>query len=305
MNKQTKNILILVSTRGKNSIEFVDTLQKKFKNESTQIELALFSELVFLFGDNVLQVTIKGKEITNYDIVYIRKVGTKNNIIANSLGICLKHLGIPFYDSIFGDYGAKGNKLKSLIQLSVSGVPIPKSTYICNPKIKPNYDNLANIFGGQFVAKDLGLQRGLGIFLISNQRDIDNLPYIEGSQGKSVYLYQQLIEKDREYRMVILGEEVGVWYEKLQSDEAEFRYNTALGATEVFLNKEETPIKLSKPAIAAAKALKIEVAGVDIVIEKGTQKVYIIEVNRGPGLSIYNGESVEYEALAEFLEREV
>jgi hypothetical protein len=301
-NSIQKEILILVPIKKMSTKRFVETLQEKFKSQNVRIELGLFSDLAFIFGDNILTVTIKGKDILKYDCIYMRKIGTKHTIIANALGICLKYLKRPFYDSVFGDYGAKGNKFKSLIQLSVSGVPIPKSVYICNPKMK-SYEYLRGILGTHFVAKNLGLQRGTGIFLIKNQDDIDALPYIEGSQGKSIYLYQELIEKDHEYRTVILGQEVGVWYEKLQDDKNEFRYNTSMGATEVFLNKDNTPSYLSEPAIAAAKALKIEIAGVDIVVEKRTNKVFIIEVNRGPGLSIYSNISIEYDALAEFLER--
>jgi len=309
--KHTKHILVLVSSQKISAGKFVETLQRKLterdregkRGYSVEIELGLFSDLSFIFGDNVLNVMIKGKDITKYDLIYMRKVGHKNTIIANSLGICLKHLHIPFYDSVFGDYGAKGNKFKSLIQLSVSGVPIPKSIYFCSPLMEESYNYLKRILGAHFVAKDLGLQRGTGIFLIKNQKDLDSLPYKNGSQGKSVYLYQELIEKDHEYRTVILGSEVGVWYEKLQANEVEFRYNTSLGATEVFLHKDNTPSYISEPAIAAAKALKIEIAGVDIVIEKRTHKVYILEVNRGPGLSIYNDISVEYDAVAEFFEK--
>lgn len=305
MNQKTKNILIIVGEEKYSAKSFTDIVRKNFADKKVQIDLVAFSDLSFELTENEIDIKIKNESIRKYNLVYIRKAGTKYTILANSLGIGLKHLGIPFYDSVFGEYGAKGNKLRGLVQLCVSGVVIPKTIYFCNADLTEHYDYIANTLGVPFVAKDIGLQRGKGVFLINSLSELAKLPYMRGSNGKCVYLFQQLLEKKNEYRIVVLDESVGVWYEKFATDEGEFRYNTSLGATEVFLDKTRTPKRISKPAIQAAIASKTQIAGVDIIVEKGTEKVYILEVNRGPGLTYDETISYEFKAVAEFLEGQV
>jgi RimK-like ATP-grasp domain len=305
MNNTPKKILIVFGFKSSRSDQFITQLSNHFKNENTKISIGYFSELGFVFDDNKIQVTINGTDIREFGLVYIRKAGTNHTIIANTLGICLKALGIQFYDSVFGEYGGKGNKLRAIAQLFVSRVPTPKTVYYCSPKVSNKFDELSLELGLPFVAKDIGMQRGKGIFLVNTIDDLESLPNLKGNNGKSVYLFQKLIQKKHEYRTVILGNEVGVWYEKFAGNEAEFRFNTSLGATEVYLNEKEVPANLSLPAIIAAKALKLEVAGVDIVVEKDTNKVYILEANRAPGLTRDELLSPEFRLVAEFLEREV
>jgi len=59
--------------------------------------------------------------------------------------------------------------------------------------------------------------------------------------------------------------------------EGEYRSNIAMGATGL---KYELTKEISDLACAAARAVDIEIAGVDIMISEGA--LYVIEVNRAP-----------------------
>jgi glutathione synthase/RimK-type ligase-like ATP-grasp enzyme len=304
-NKTTKNILILDQKDGKYLKMYADFIKGNFKNPNTNIEYAIFGDLAFELSDEEIMVTVKGENIKKYDLVYIRKAGLENNILANSLGICLKHLGITCYDTVFTKYSAKGNKLRSLIQLFVSGLSVPKSLYFCKPEIESNYDIISEKLGTPFVAKNIGLQRGKGVFLIHNWQDLRNLPDKVAPGNKSPYIFQKFIPIDHEYRLLVLDNKVGVWEEKVSINEEEFRNNVALGAKEVFLDVVNLPKQMHDISVSAAQALGIEVAGVDIITEKETDKIYVLEVNRGPGLTYDQSVSYEFKALASFVENEV
>jgi D-alanine-D-alanine ligase-like ATP-grasp enzyme len=299
-----KKILILVDKKGKKRAEFVSLLSSYFAKE-TEISLHTFNSLLFDISEKGTKVYARETPITDFDLVYVRRCGKLYAGTAGVLGLCLKFLNVPFIDTILDENGVWSLKVASLIKLNAAGVAIPKTVFFVKPSIEKHYDYLVKSLGLPFVAKDVLIQRGDGVFLINSLDDLQKLPRANQSVAKNRYLFQQFIEKEHEYRILALGDTVGVWYEKFQENKDEFRYNTAVGAREEYLNKDETPESISGPALLAAKSVKIQVAGVDIVVEKGTGRVYILEVNRGPGLSIYETESPEYRAVAEYLEGEV
>jgi hypothetical protein len=281
---EMKKILILVDKNGKKRQEFV-TLLKSYFTKETEITLHTFNSLIFDISSDGLNVSASGVPVTEYDLVYIRRCGTTYAGTAGVLGLCLKILKVPFIDTLLEENGVWSLKVASLVKLSAAGIQIPRTIFFVKPSIEKQYDYLVQTLGLPFVAKDVLIQRGKGVFLINSFEDMEKLPRSPES-SKNRYLFQELIEKEHEYRILALGNSVGVWYEKFQDNKEEFRYNTAVGAREVFLNRDETPENLSEPGLKAAEVLKIQVAGVDILVEKGTGKVYILEVNRGPGLSI-------------------
>ncbi len=305
MNQTTKTILILVDAHRIKTKAFVELVGKNFKNENTRIELGLFDDLTFAFGENSLDVQIKGKSITEYCLIYIRKAGNDYSILASSLALCLNYLHVNFFDSLHGCFGGRANKLTSLLRLFTKGIVVPKSMYICKVDSESEYTHIAENLGVPFIAKDMTLQRGVGVFLISSIEDLKKLPKITGQNNSSPYIFQEFIQKDHEYRMLVLKDKVGVWEEKIAADANEFRNNVALGAREVFLPVTDMPKEMHDLTVRAAQALGIEVAGVDIVVEKETGKLYVLEGNRGPGLTYDESVSYEFKALAEFMENEV
>ena len=118
------------------------------------------------------------------------------------------------------------------------------------------------------------------------------------------FMFQELINKVHEYRVLVLGNTIGVWEEKVNTNEDEFRNNVAIGAKELFFSVKDIPVELSSFAIKAAEVLQVQIAGVDIMIEEHTNKAYIIEVNRGPGLTYDERISPEFKAIASYIEKE-
>ena len=54
-------------------------------------------------------------------------------------------------------------------------------------------------------------------------------------------------------------------------------------------------------AIKSTKVLNLDIAGVDIAIEKGTNINYLIEVNKGPGIIPNSKTSPELKAFSDYI----
>lgn len=299
-----KKILILVDELKPNKKEFVKLIRQHLAGSEVSIDLRKFESLFFDIDGERFQVKVGKTSIGNYDLVYFRKAGKEFSVLAGTLAIALEHMGVKYFDTTFGVIGPKGGKFTALVRLASKGLPIPRTVYFSEPSLVNHFDYLSQNLGLPFVAKDLSIQRGEGVFLIRSKEDCSKLPYERGKDGKNQYLFQRMIDKEHEYRLLVLGDGVGVWEEKIAQTKGEFRNNVALGAREVFMDITDLPGDLEKVSVGAAKALGIQIAGVDVIRERITGKVYLLEVNRGPGLTYDESISPEFREIADFLKKE-
>ena len=169
------------------------------------------------------------------------------------------------------------DKLRSLQILSRAGLGLPKTVF-------SNYSRdvertIKEVGGTPVVIKLLEGTQGLGVVLAENKKAA--ISVVEAFNGlKARVIVQEFIKeaKGADVRaFVVDGHVVGAM--KRQAKEGEFRSNLHRGGTaEVIELTHEEEIA----AIKAANALKLGVAGVDILqSERGP---LIIEVNSSPGL---------------------
>ena len=143
-----------------------------------------------------------------------------------------------------------------------------------------------------------------GVFKIDSVEDIANLPLTDSKGRDNQFMFQEYKDLGEEYRVLVLGRKVGVWEKKIVTVAGEFRHNVSLGAREEFMKIEDIPADLAKIAIDAAVKLNLQIAGVDIAVNKNTGKYCLIEVNRGPGFTYDTKVSPEMDQIAKFLREE-
>jgi ribosomal protein S6--L-glutamate ligase len=169
------------------------------------------------------------------------------------------------------------DKLRSLQILSRASIGLPKTVFT-------NYStNVEEVFSeiGSFpvIIKLLEGTQGIGVVLAENKNAASSV--IESFHGlKARIIVQEFIKeaKGADIRaFVVDGRVVGAM--KRQAREGEFRSNLHRGgkAEIIKLSREEKEI-----AIAAAKALGLSVAGVDMLQSK--RGPLVMEVNSSPGL---------------------
>lgn len=299
-----KKILILVDKIGPKKELFAELIAQRLAGKGIRIVLARFSDLYFELDKGKITVRIEDMPITDFDLVYFRRTGDKFSALAATLAICLRELGVKFIDTTWESIGPLGSKFTSLVRLSIAGLPTPPTIFCWPTNIDKFSHYIVDKLGLPCVAKELSMQRGKGVFLIKSKEDFNGLPLTDKKGGNNQYMFQKYIDIKDEYRVLVLGEKAGVWERKIITQEGEFRHNIALGADEEFLPINKIPDSIADVAAKGTSTLNLQIAGVDVVVEKGTKKVFLVEVNRGPGLTYDTNTSPEIEEIARYLGKE-
>ncbi len=175
------------------------------------------------------------------------------------------------------------DKLRSLQILSKNGLGMPKTAFT-NFSKGGEKQLIEQVSGAPVIIKLLEGTQGLGVVLAETTKAAQSV--VEAFHGlKARIIVQEYIKeaKGADIRaFVVNGKVVGAM--KRQAAEGEFRSNLHRGgvATVIKLTREE---KLA--ALNAAKALGLDVAGVDML--QSTRGPLILEVNSSPGLEGIEG----------------
>ncbi len=296
-----KNLLILTGKIGQKKEALVEYLSQSLVGQ-VKVTLGLFADLIFEIDWKKVKVRLGDRNMTDFDLVVFRGVGSGFLVVAGNLALCLEHLQIEYTDTVFKRIGPFGSKMTALIQLSLAGLPMMPSYYCQRPKIRERMGEIIHRFGFPLIAKDLSLERGKGVFLLKKKEDFDFLNKVD---PKREFLFQDFYPDNEEYRILTLGYKSMVYYQKIRTDPDEFRANTALGAEEKYLAVSQASKKMRAMAVKSARVLDYEIAGVDFLIDKRTQKTWILEVNRGPGLTYDTKISPEVPAFASFVAKKL
>ncbi|NAW64341.1 30S ribosomal protein S6--L-glutamate ligase [Photobacterium halotolerans] len=169
------------------------------------------------------------------------------------------------------------DKLRSLQLLSRKGVGMPITGFASKPD---DVKDLIKMVGGTpVVIKLLEGTQGIGVVLAETQKAAESV--IEAFMGlKANIMIQEYIAEagGADIRCFVLGDKV-IASMKRQAAEGEFRSNLHRGgsASLVRITPEER-----RTAVAAAKAMGLNVAGVDLL--RSNRGPLIMEVNSSPGL---------------------
>lgn len=170
------------------------------------------------------------------------------------------------------------DKLRSLQILSKAGLGMPKTAFT-NFSKGGEKTLIERVGGAPLIIKLLEGTQGLGVVLAETKKAAQSV--IEAFHGlKARIIVQEFIKeaKGADIRaFVVNGKVVGAM--KRQGAEGEFRSNLHRGgkATVIRLSKQE---RLA--ALGAAKALGLDIAGVDML--QSDRGPLILEVNSSPGL---------------------
>lgn len=192
------------------------------------------------------------------------------------------------------------DKLRSMQLLSRAGVGIPKTVFSRNTT---DIDDMLEQVGGTPVIIKLARgTHGNGVVLAETKKAAKSTLqafYLSNDDGTNILLQEYIEESAGEdIRAIVVGGRV-VASMKRQSLDDDFRSNLHQGG-------EGTPIKLTdaerKTAIKAAKAMGLNICGVDMMRSK--KGPLVLEVNSSPGFSLekYTNRNVAG-AIIEYIER--
>ncbi len=294
--------MILVLT-GKKDLkptakEFLSILQEELTKKNLPAMFSSFEEMEFFIQNEYTKILVSERDIREFSTIFPRKVG----IYSGASFIVTREA--KKNKSVFIDlFRSETNDLTKLVQmylLSEKRIRIPK-TYYTPTYSEKSLANAISFLGFPIVIKQCNTSKGSGVSLAREAKDLaEKIQKFQAEQPGKEILLQEFIENPFEYRILIIGNSVAVIEKKIRNPQEEFRNNVALGAKEEFLDIRSVDPSIAETALQSAKALNIQLGGVDIIHLPGNAPV-VLEVNSCPGFTHDRNISKEFEKLSEYL----
>lgn len=225
-------------------------------------------------------VSYKGEDLSKYDAI-IPRIASNMTKYGTAIVRQLEMQGVYTVSSSIAISRSR-DKLRSLQLLAKYGVGIPRTVVSRNTV---DIDSLIERIGGMPIIIKLARgTHGNGVVLAETKkaaRSVLQAFYLTNDDGTNILL-QEFIEESAgtDIRAFVVGSRV-VASMKRQSLDDDFRSNLHKGGegTSIKLTEEEKKI-----AVKAAKAMGLNVAGVDLM--RSSRGPLILEVNASPGFGI-------------------
>jgi len=265
------------------SILIIATSEKilaPFKEAAQQFKKDIFFvtwDKIAILEDNpgrVLAVDDNGKiDLQDFSLIYVRNVGPNREKMVLVSDYIAK---VPLVDGILRTGGYRDSKAFQYRKFFEAGLPIIPFIYGSLDLILSKSDT----FDFPFVLKRSRGQQGKQVFLVHNRNQLTDFCQKFKNQQKEGYYFlaQKFVKNDGDFRLLIInGNCLGVMRRTVQK-KGEFRNNISLGGKGEQVNLPKEIIDL---AVQAAKISRLDIAGVDIIIDdKGVP--YILEINSTP-----------------------
>jgi ribosomal protein S6--L-glutamate ligase len=273
-------------------LDFEDTrirLDAEAKSLGIELTWIKYKELSVRGVDIVWQ----GKSLADFDGWYFRAVGSELEW-SKLLQLFARKHNIKVVDDYLLSEGPL-RRFKSVMswQLADAGINYAESVFV------EDFENLKQAvseFGYPVIVKlSSGGRHGMGTFLIQGEVDLTEMQIrlsqrndLRREHGKDEinyrgFLVQEYIENDGDFRVMTVGYKcVGGF--KRQPKIEKLILNRSQGGSEGLV---EIPADVAREAEKGARVLGVEIAGTDLVRDKKTGKVYVIEVNEAPQFKVF------------------
>jgi len=171
------------------------------------------------------------------------------------------------------------NKFLCMQQLTLAGVPVPKS-FLIGPSVP--LDSPLKQLPGPYVLKLLDRSKGIGAIKLNSR--VEARMHIREAQtlgSNHSTALQECIPNRGDLRLFWIGDRV-VAAMKRTAKKGEWRSNYSRGG---FIEPHEPTSDEEKITARAAKALGIEIGGIDVIENKNNGHLYVLEINSNPGFS--------------------
>lgn len=255
-------------------------LKEEAKKRGHEVRVIKYRECYASIEKNNPTVSYRGEDIGEFDAV-IPRIAANMTRYGSAIVRQLEMRGVYSVSSSIAIVRSR-DKLRSLQLLAKAGVGIPKTVVSRN---STDIDDLIEKLGGTPVIIKLARgTHGNGVVLAESKkaaRSVLQAFYLTNEDGTNV-LIQEFVKESagEDIRAFVVGGRV-VASMKRQSLDDDFRSNLHKGGegTKIRLTEEER-----KTAVRAAKALGLNVAGVDMM--RSERGPLVLEVNASPGFGV-------------------
>ncbi|MDO4979019.1 MAG: ATP-grasp domain-containing protein [Candidatus Saccharibacteria bacterium] len=175
-------------------------------------------------------------------------------------------------------------KLYQMMNYALNGILVPDTAYGPLEFLKRVF---VNDFGGRAVLKSAFGAKGNDNYLVESVEDLER---IVTENPEVAFIMQRFIPNDCDYRVVCLDYKAKMVIRRTRTGETHLN-NTSTGGIAEVISLDEINPEILAVAEKTAEVSKVAYAGVDVMEDKETHELYIMEINRTP--QIMTGSFVE------------
>jgi gamma-F420-2:alpha-L-glutamate ligase len=219
--------------------------------------------------------TYQGRKLYKPDLI-IPRTGSETSYFTLAVLRHFERQGVAIANSPAA-VESVADKLHTLQVLASAKLPIPKTIL---GKFPADVDLVERELGFPVVVKKLRGTRGAGVVLCQDRAQFDDLAnLLDGANAGSDFLFQQYIKAShgRDVRLLVIDGRVMAAMERRATDGG-FKSNISLGGSG---QPFTPPREMAELAVKVAHALKLDIAGIDILFDRGGYR--ICEANSAPG----------------------
>ena len=249
------------------------------KKEGIELIPIQYDDLTLRQEGSDFEILHKGESLADFSLFYFRAVGGATEW-ANLLILYAQRHKIPVVDDYLTDLGLeKRAKSISGVILAENKINYPKTSFASSEETLLEEAKNCQY---PFVLKiSKGGRQGMGTLLIKDKEVLERA--IKGRIEKTGFLLQEYIPNDGDYRLMLIGYQVLGGF-KRQKKEEKLLLNRSVGSSAVL---KTIPQAIKEEAERACRALKVEIASADMVLDKRSNQPVIIEVNEAPQFEVF------------------
>lgn len=291
MKKNT--VLIITSARTDKTIDwkqreeyvrdFYESVEARL--EDTQVFYTTYDDIVCMVQKGV--VTIKDTK-HGIDLKDVQLVHFKNWMFdyehAALIAYYLRKNTVSFFNEEV-DAGLAWGKISQICRLALDGIPVSDTLFLKHQHLQKmlDADELPEGFGFPLIMKADDGSKGSDNYLVKSAKEAADI--LKQSEPTKQFVIQTYHPNDGDYRYLFIGtdEDPIVFHRQGQGDS--HLNNTSKGGRGTAIDPKSVPSEHLNIARSAARSLKREISGVDILVDKETGKPYVLEVNSTPALA--------------------
>jgi glutathione synthase/RimK-type ligase-like ATP-grasp enzyme len=269
-------------------------------SEAAGLEVAysvsFFDTIDYLVGEDGIRLSDSrngGRLLESYDLVLLRVKVAPYRAFAQIVSTYLEKRGVKCVNADYVSSKPRG-KLAQMVALREMDVPVPRTLYA---SVERMLELAPKSIAFPMVVKGIHAAKGRDNYLVN---DIEQLRGLLAGQGGQPFVAQQFIPNDCDYRILIIGDQHMVIRRTGGADT--HLNNVSTGGSAEILAADFFPPYVYEQCRAIMTQSDLDWAGIDVVQDKNTGKLYFLEVNSLPQLD--SGAFVDEKAglLAQYLE---
>lgn len=213
---------------------------------------------------------VSGVDLAQADFVYLKSWQSMPDEAA-ALTTYLYHCGTQFADILATDKGT--SKLSTIMKLWSHGLAVPFSVYARKAE---NLLATTDSLGQKFILKDVDGAKGKLNFLVTH----DEARQVMLENPNVRFICQRFVPNNGDFRVGVYFARPGFVIKRISNGDSHLN-NTSTGAESQYISLDDADPDLLDLAERSATAAGLQVAGVDIICDQSSGKLFVLEVNQG------------------------